>query len=181
MKNTRILLFAIIFTFINTISFGQTGFKWDVIIDSLNSNQNELYSKTKLFIAETWNSAQNVIQNDDKAGGIILVKALNIQILNFQTLDHKWVYKYTVKFFMKNNRCRIIIDNVFCESAMCRQEEWPLLQPSFNYPSSKGLRITGINEKRYMQLMTSLEQDLQNIVSSYKEYVKEPLINNSDW
>ena len=64
---------------------------------------------------------------------------------------------------------------------MCRGVEWPLLQPSFNYPSSKGLRITGINEKRYMQIMNSLKQDLQTIVNSYIEYVKKPLINNSDW
>ncbi len=32
-----------------------------------------LYSATKMFIAEFWKSAKDVIQNDDKEAGIILI------------------------------------------------------------------------------------------------------------
>ena len=178
MKKTIILL---VFVLIGIKSFGQTNFKWDVIIDSLDSNKSQLYSKSKLFIGETWNSAQNVIQADDKEAGIILVKGITIQNLYFQLNDHKWTFSYTIKFLMKDNRCRVIIEDVYCSAARTGQYEWPHLPVADSYPDSKGLKLTGINKKRYLTLMTSLKQELQSIVDSYINYVKEPLIDNSDW
>ena len=166
---------------IGITSFGQTNFKWDVIIDSLDDNQGQLYSKTKLFIGETWKSAQNVIQNDDKDAGIILVKGISVQNLYYQMNDHRWTFSYSVKFLMKNNKCRIIIEDVYCSAARVAQYEWPHMPVSDVYPSSKGLKITGVNEKRYVQLMISLRTELQSIVNSYTDYVKKPLFNNSDW
>ncbi len=178
MKKTITLL---AFVFIGIASFGQTNFKWDVIIDSLDDNQSQLYSKTKLFIGEAWKSAQNVIQNDDKDAGIILVKGLSIQNLYYQMNDHRWTFSYSVKFLMKDNKCRVIINNVYCSAARVAQYEWPHMPVSDTYPTTKGLKITGVNEKRYLQIMTSLKQELQSNVDSYINYVKKPLVNNSDW
>jgi len=178
MKKSIIVL---VFVLIGIKTFGQTNFKWDVIIDSLDSNKSQLYSKSKLFIGETWNSAQNVIQIDDKDAGIILVKGVTIQNLYFQMNDHNWTFSYTIKFLMKDNRCRVIIEDIHCSAARTGQYEWPHLPVAETYPDSKGLKLTGLNKKRYLTLMVSLKQELQSIVDSYTEYVKKPLINNSDW
>ena len=86
-----------------SMAIGQTNFKWDKI-DSIQKNQNELYSITKMYIGETWKSAQSVIQNDDKEGGSILVKGLSVQSLFFQMNDHRWTFSYTVKFLFKDNK-----------------------------------------------------------------------------
>ncbi len=181
MKKSKLLLTKV-FILMSIFSFGQKDFKWDVIIDSLVSDKSQLYSKTKLFIAETWNSAQNVIQNDDKEAGIILIKGLSSQNLYYQLNDHKWTFNYTIKFLMKNNRCRIIIDDVYCSSAKTGQYEWPYMPVSDSYPQSKGYKITGVNEERYLTIMTSLKEELQGIVDSYSNAVKKPLIKNeSDW
>jgi len=166
---------------VETASFGQASFQWDVITDSLDDNQSQLYSKTKLFIGETWKSAQNVIQNDDKDAGIILVKGVIIQNLYYQMNDHRWTFSYSVKFLMKDNKCRIIIEDVYCSAARVTHYEWPHMPVSDVYPSSKGMKITGVNEKRYVQIMVSLRQELQSIIDSYIDYVKKPLVNNSDW
>jgi len=178
-KRKSLLVLALML--ISITSFGQANFKWDVIIDSLDDNQDQLYSKTKLFIGETWKSAQNVIQNDDKDAGIILIKGISVQNLYYQMNDHRWTYSYSIKFLMKNNKCRIIIEDVYCSAARVAQYDWPLMPLSDVYPSSKGMKITGVNEKRYIQLMTSLRAELQSIVDSYTDYVKKPLVNNSDW
>tara|TARA_B100000795_G_C22545361_1_gene340413 strand:- start:60 stop:602 length:543 start_codon:yes stop_codon:yes gene_type:complete len=180
MKKTKPLL-TLVFILIGLTSFGQTDFKWDVKAESLDKNKSELYSQSKLFISETWNSAKDVIQNDDKDAGIILIKGLSIQNLYYQMNDHKWTFSYTIKFLMKDDRCRVIIENIYCSAARTGQYEWPKMPVSDIYPSKKGLRITGVNEKRYLKVMTSLKQDLQSIVDSYIDYVKKPLVDDSDW
>lgn len=181
MKKSKTIL-ILIFLLIGEFSFGQTNFKWDVIIDSLEGNQSELYSKTKLFIGETWKSAQNVIQNDDKEAGVILVKGASVQNLFYQMNDHRWTFDYTIKFLMKDNKCRIIIEDVYCSAARVAQYEWPHMPVSDTYPEPKGLKTTGVNESRYLSIMTELKQELQSIVNSYAVAIKKPLVTkDSDW
>lgn len=167
--------------FFGLSTYAQTDFKWDVIIDSLDDSKSQLYSKTKFFISETWKSAKDVIQNDDKESGLILIKGLSVQNLFFQLNDHKWTYSHTIKFFMKDNKCRIIIEDVYCQSARCQQYEWPHMPVADNYPSSNGLKITGVNEKRYLELMTSLKQELQSIVDLYSSAMKKSVVADPDW
>ena len=159
-----------------------TGFKWDVIIDSLDNSKSELYSKTKLFIGQTWKSAQNVIQSDDAESGVILVKGLSIQDVFYQMNNHRWTYAYSVTFMIKDNKCRIIVDNVYCDAARTGSYEWPRMPVADTYPDSKGLITTGVNEARYLELMSTLKAELQSMVNSYSNHVRKPLIEeNSDW
>lgn len=181
MKNCKKLLLTTLLMFLGLALFGQKDFKWDIIIDSLPDNQNQLFSKTKLFIAETWKSAQNVIQNDDKEAGIILVKGLSIQNMFFQLNDHRWTFAYTVKFLIKEGKCRLIVENVNCQSAICRNYKWVLLPVQDNYPEEQGMKKTNLFEGKYLELMTSLKQELQSIVDSYTINIKKPIAKNDDW
>jgi hypothetical protein len=174
------LLFTTISMLFLTNVIGQTNFKWDKI-DSIQKNQNELYSITKMFIGETWKSAQSVIQNDDKEGGSILVKGLSVQSLYFQMNDHRWTFSYTVKFLFKEKKYRVIIEDVYCQSAVCAQYEWPHLPVADDYPIEKGLKLTGLNEERYLEVMTTLKKELQNIIDGYEDYLKSSKSNNGDW
>ena len=177
--NKLIILTIMVLT--SSISFCQTDFKWDVIIDSLEDSKSQLYSKTKLFIGETWKSAQDVIQSDDAQSGVILVKGLSIQNLYYQMNDHRWTYAYNIKFYMKDNKCRIVIGDVYCDAARCGTYEWPHMPVADNYPETKGLKTTGVNETRYFKLMSMLKAELQMVVDSYSEFVKKPLVDDSDW
>lgn len=95
--------------------------------------------------------------------------------------DHRWTFAYSIKFMMKDTKCRIIIDNVYCDAARCGAYEWPHMPLSDNYPETKGLKTTGLNESRYLELMTKLKTELQMIVYLYSEYVRKPLVEDSDW
>jgi hypothetical protein len=172
-----ILLLIIIFS---PSIYGQTNFTWDKV-DSISRNKNEIYSSTKMFISQTWNSAQDVIQNDDKDAGMILLKGLSSQSLYYQMNDHIWTFSYTVKFLMKDNKYRILIEDVYCKSARCQQYEWALMPVSDVYPSEKGLKLTGVSEQKYLEIMTKLKQDLQSIVDGYEKYLKTPKNTNADW
>jgi hypothetical protein len=49
------------------------------------------------------------------------------------------------------------------------------------YPSEKGLKLTGVSEQKYLEIMTKLKQDLQSIVDGYEKYLKTPKNTNADW
>ncbi len=185
MRKKKKYLIVALFMFIGVVSYSQVNFKWDVIIDSLADNKDDLYSKTKLFISENWNSAQDVIQNDDKDAGVILIKGTLQKERNYATMTswkQFWTFSYTIKFFMKDTKCRIVIESVNCQSA--RDDDYnkrPIMPIADFYPSSKGKTITGLTKEKYFELMRSLKSDLQSIVDSYSIYVKNPIVENNEW
>lgn len=177
MKN--LILFSLIFL-LSFVSFSQDNFKWDKI-NSITKSKDELYTLTKMYIAETWNSAQDVIQNDDKDAGVIVVKGLCIKSQFFQLNNHKWTFSYTIKFQFKDNKYRIIVDNVYCQSARCEQYDWPLMPVADTYPTEKGFRQTSLTEQKYLEIMSLLKNDLQSIIDGYENYLNTTKGNNSDW
>lgn len=172
----KMILFVLL-TFVSFLSSAQENFKWDIVKESTKT-KDQLYSDTKMFIAEVWNSAQNVIQNDDREGGLILVKGISTQIMKIQIVYPTWSFAYTVKFYMKDHKYRIVIDNVNCESANCGVHRWPNMPVADNYPKQKGTRTTGLNKKRYETLMLDLKEELQTLVDSYQTYMEK--VNNTD-
>jgi hypothetical protein len=174
MKNIILTITAIL-SF--TLGFAQTNFKWEKV-DSISKTKAQIYSDTKMFIAEYWKSAQNVIQNDDKEAGMILVKGLYSKDIFFLLNAHNYTYSYTVKFLMKEGKYKIIIENVNCVSATCNGTiKWPLVEPTENTSESIG----GVPSKRLAEIMVSLKTDLQGIVDSYEKYIKTPSSSNGDW
>jgi len=183
MKKLLLISTAILLT--SNIMFGQKDFKWDVKSDSIpDQTKDQLYSKTKLFIAETWKSAQNVIQNDDKEAGNVLIKGIIEEWITFNVWKHFFRFSYTVIFYVKDNKCRIVIDNVTCNETSIPGStgayQWPCPPVADNYPIEKGYRLTGTNEEIYLELMNQLKNDLQLIVDIYIEKMKKPA-ENSDW
>ena len=51
-----------------------------------------IYSDTKLFIGNYWKSAKDVIQNDDKEGGIILLKGIQLMNVSYALATFTYVY-----------------------------------------------------------------------------------------
>ncbi|NQT78013.1 MAG: DUF4468 domain-containing protein [Bacteroidetes bacterium] len=156
-------------------------FKWDIIIDSLEDTQGQLYSKTKMFIGETWKSAHDVIQNDDKEAGLILVKGASVKHLYFALNDHVWTFRYNVKFLLKDYKTRLIIEDVYCDAARCGTWEWPHV-PVADQPPNPCYGTTSLSKRQYTKLMTSLKNELQLIVLAWKIAIKTPLIEEApDW
>ena len=67
-------------------------YKLNEKIDSVNKTKLQIYTDTKMFIAEYWKSAQNVIQNDDKDAGVILIKGSTTKFCTFMLNTHTFIF-----------------------------------------------------------------------------------------
>lgn len=172
MKRMILFVFA---TFIALGSFSQENFQWDKI-DSVNKSKDQIYSDTKLFIAEKWKSAAAVIQNADKEDGNILVKGEAHMTSSYLLNAHKFSFSYTVRFFMKDKKYRIQIDNVSNYSHTCQGNIWNNVKPVDNYEGD-----TNLPEKKGREMFAQLKAQLQSIVDDYSTYIKQDSGNKSDW
>ncbi len=187
-------------------AFTQANFKWEKV-DSVAKTKAQIYSDTKMFIAQTWQPAYSVqdkgaiatqvlfgfgeiykniadekhsIQNDDKENGSILVKGEIELRSTFMMNVHVYKYSYTATFMMKENKCRIVLDNVHCIYAHCAAYDWPLIEPC-DEGTCGGYGETGVPQGKLTEMMASLKAQLQNIVDSYGKYVQLPSAASSDW
>jgi hypothetical protein len=163
-------------------SFSQTDFKLEKT-DSVAKTKSQIYSDTKLFISEYWKSAKDVIQNDDKEGGTILVKGSSKQSVSIgMGSSNTFWYQYNVKFLMKEGKYKIIVENVKYERGPSPM--WDSYAKYFEpheQDTFPGLMKAGMNEKRWNELITSLKTEMKNIVDNYEKQIKKTNTATSDW
>ena len=158
-----------------TLSYGQVNFKWEKT-DSIAKTKSQIYSDTKLFIAETWKSAKAVIQYDDKENGAIFIEGSIKKTAGKGNRIADYRYLYNVKFYMKEQKYRIVIENVRFELSD-KGEEWTA-EVANEYPGSWNCSLS---EKQWTELMVFLKMDMRNIVSDYEEYIKTSSVTNDNW
>jgi len=176
MKKLILLLFGIL-SF--GLSFGQTNFKWEKT-DSVAKTKGQIYSDTKLFIAEKWKSAKDVIQNDDKETGVILVKGVSSKfIFNQLGATYSYSFSYNVTFRMKDNKYKCIIDDVKCFSTEGSSFDNKLfIEPhELNNCPYKNKKFG----EKCTKIMIDLETELQSISSDYEKYIKAPSSTIGEW
>ena len=164
------------------LAFGQANFQWEKM-DSVSKAKSEIYSLTKMYIGETWRSAQNVIQNDDRESGSILVKGASIQKFSFMGGVYVYVYNYSVTFRMRDNKYKMTLDNVFCESAyMDGGTSITKIQPfeGDNCPETGTFSAPGLPKKKAILMMSTFKQELQTLVDGYPAYLNKAK-GKDDW
>lgn len=140
-------------------------FKWE-ITDLTLKTKSQIYGDTKEFIAETWKSAKDIIQNDDKDNGKILIKCIC-------KVDYgiSYYFGYTVKFQMKDKKYRITLDNVYFDNSI---------------PDSYLINLEGftsiwkdhISKKKYDIIINDLNEQLNNIVILYQLKMNKPIVTD---
>lgn len=166
-------------------SLGQNKLIADVVIDSLVGSSDELFSKSKMFIAENWNSAQNVIQNDDREAGLILVKGLNRvtvkENLGFVAVTHS--FKHIAKFYHKDGRTRLVFEilpsSEVTSDPPATMGTWPRIQ-DINAPF-QGIMNSGASKKAYAQIQQTLANELRNTVKTYELYMRNLDVIDDGW
>lgn len=81
-----------------------------------SSPRTKIYTKLKIWIADTWKSANDVIQVDNKEGGSVLLKGLsNIYVSNngYQSKLKLW---YTIEFKINDNYILGTVKNIYIET-----------------------------------------------------------------
>jgi hypothetical protein len=171
---------------INSSTTYKGNFKWEKM-DSVSKTKAQIYTDTKMFISEAWKSAKNVIQNDDKDGGVILVKgSISKNALYKNKQNFEYIYNYNITFKMKDGKYKISIDNVTNTMSILvgySNISIPYIQPfdAENCPDNLN-KIAGPGKESLSSMMESLKQDLQSIIDSYEKYIKNPANTaSSDW
>lgn len=163
---------------LSLIGFTQVDYKIEKV-DTISKTKAQLYSDTKMFIAENWKSAKNVIQNDDKENGMILIKGTTKQVVSYALSNLEFWYTYNVKFLMKDNKYKIIVEELKYNSGPSAMwdKKAQYLVPQNQFP---GYSTSGLPEKNWNRLITSLKDEMQGIVDRYEKYIKAPSVSN-DW
>ena len=82
------------------------------IVTLENKSKDQLYILAKMYFAETFKSANDVIQLDDKENGVILGKG----ITNFMVKSGKYNFNckmsFTMKVSIKDNKCKLEVYNI---------------------------------------------------------------------
>jgi hypothetical protein len=165
--------------------FSQNQFKWEKI-DTIGKTKEQLYTDTKIFIANTWKSSQDVLQNDDKDSGIIILRGSSSQKINYLLTTFHYIYSYTVTFKMKDNKYKISIDNVFCDKAyligkidnnICKIEPF-----DGEYIKCKRgfMGNATLPENKALELMEKLKSEINYIFYGYELYINSP-VKTDDW
>lgn len=169
---------------INSSTSYKGNFKWEKM-DSVSKTKAQIYTDTKMFISEAWKSAKNVIQNDDKDGGVILVKGISSPKVNVMLSTLEYFYEYTVSFKMKDGKYKVTIDNVYCESMSDgrKMNSCVLIQPFDGGEDNCTAPVWGgIPKKKSVEVVNALRSELQSIIDSYEKYIKNPANTaSSDW
>lgn len=152
-------------------------------VDSSKFNKAQLYAATKQFIATTWRSAAAVTQNDDKENGIITIRGSNTQNVSI-IAGYAYVYSYDVTFRVKDNKYKVVLDNVVCDRAYMTTSTASIvkIQPfeGENAPETGTFGNPGIPKKNAIKMMANLKAELAAILTKYSEEITKP-ITTEDW
>ena len=180
----KTVLFVAICLFASLTNRAQE-FKFEKIIES-GKNKTELYSNTKMFVADCWSSAQDVVQNQDDTAHTIQIKATQLfgskASMGFGNI---YIYKYTVKFQAKDNKCRIQIYDIECTDAyqygLGTEVKIPKIQPcTGDNPNQTTKKMgKGISKKKAVELMQDLKAFFNSIIGSYEKQLEE--IADDNW
>lgn len=133
----------------------------EVVIDSLNASKDELYLKVNTWFVENFNSAESVIEYQDKEAGRIMGKYIFEYSTGMGYLG--WV-KQTIIIDIKDNKIRIIIKDPYYRTngnAMWGQ----------NGAVREYTPITDNDD------LKDAKEKWNNLIQSLKEYLKQ--INNN--
>ena len=178
------VLFIVMFVLI-ALSMSAQDFKFEIVIE-VSKTQAELYSLSKMFVADFWYSAKNITQNQDDASYTIQLKAIkNIEKKAGMGLVNSYEYKYSVKLQSKDNKCRIQIYDIECTEAyqagLGSQYQIPKIQPFTGNSTNQKTKSLGkgISKDKAVEMMQELNSFFNSIIESYDKQLQSS--NDDNW
>lgn len=134
------------------------------IVDSLPGAKAELYNKSKVWFVNTFNSANAVIQLDDKEAGVIMGKGVTgFNAGNIMTGSIKQFINYTININVKDNKWRIQIYDIYVSNGN-----------STAYTAEMLLKYPKMNKKK----IERIDNDIQGLIAGYKSAIKKANTDN---
>ena len=162
-------------------SSGKITFQGVITVDSVSAK--ELFSRSKIWFAKTFNSSNDVIQNIDNDNYIIIGKAkMRAHAQNFG--ERTWGYvSYSITIYCKDNRFKYVISDLYHEgdviaTASTYTPSVGLL--SVNTPDSGG--FSSYRKKDFDKLCNEINVYMDQLVKSLKNDMNKKIETKSnDW
>ena len=136
--------------------FSQVKSEYERIYENDTCKQSYLYSKSKMYIADVFKSANNVIQNDDPSFGSLICKG-NVSVSNYY-------FSFTLKIRVKDGASKITVTDISNTFA-------PYKYATLEINNFRGLFRDNLTEKQYNEIMERLNKELESIIGSYYRHM----------
>jgi len=169
----HILLVALIAISVN--GFGQTelplkeGKVFYESIDSTPLNKAEAFMKAKAWFVNTFNSGKDVLQIDDKDGGIIMGKGYTQKSVgNFMTGPLEQDIYYVINITVKDNKYRIQLYNIYVSIPASSAHG------KIDMPAENIIKHPRSNSK----FIQRIDESCKDIISRFKAAMLKAIDNN---
>lgn len=148
------------------------------------ASASQLYGFTKMFVADTWTDANEVIVNADETTGVVQVKAITRLEVPQLLIRCVYDYSYAVKFRIKDNKYRIEVYDVNCIRAKQVGSGSSLDVPLIEYfdgeqPKGKTKSMgKGASKEEAKKMMDDLRSEFNGIISLYAKYIESSLVDD---
>lgn len=139
----------------------------------------QLFSFTKMFVADKWQNANDALVNADEETGIVQIKSETQKtVKQGMGIGCIYDYSYTVRIRIKDNKYKVEIYDVQCTGAKQTGMGGNYTVPYIEYfegdtPKGKTQSMgRGANKKQAKQVMDDLREEFSEIMTSYSAYIE---------
>jgi hypothetical protein len=143
------------------------------VVELEGFSKDEIYTKTKLWIAQSYKSPQDVLQLDDKESGVIVIKGI------FEISPAYVHYTFTIK--IKDGKMKLDTDHIYSDSSKGNPnygwgyaEEW--IEGKCN-----GYKQPKFTLKQLSNIANTTIDKINSLYNSLESSIKEPLLIEEDW
>jgi hypothetical protein len=127
-------------------------------IDTLTLTKDQLYTKAKLWIANTFKDSKSVIEIDDKENGQIVGKGNFVVNYTYALTPSTCRFNFTVRIDLKDNKYRLQLYNIIGEFAA--NYETPIEEIPNQYGKKIAGKLLPEANKRINELITDFRINL---------------------
>jgi hypothetical protein len=175
----KFLLLPLLFIF--TGLFAQdSALTFSRVVSIENVSKNELYDRAKSWFAETYKSAKDVIQMDDKEAGKLIGKGnfrYDSKVFSGSTQTTGWI-SYTITLQVKDNKYRYEITNFRHDGN--GDYDFGLITSSENCPYEMKSTFKNWRDKVWKDIKSTIAPNADDIVLSLTSYMNKQA-KKDDW
>jgi hypothetical protein len=143
------------------------------VVELEGFSKDEIYTKTKLWIAQSYKSPQDVLQLDDKESGVIVIKGI------FEISPAYVHYTFTIK--IKDGKMKLDTNHIYSDSSVGNAnygwgyaEEW-IDGKANGYKQPKG------SLKRLSNIANSTVDSINSLYDRLEQSIKKPTYEDEEW
>jgi hypothetical protein len=149
---------------------GKTLFMGIVKVDSVSKD--ELYNRASTWFAKSFNSAQNVLQKNDRVDGVLIGRALFLHYMKGllgENIQPGNAINYTISVYTKDGRYKYEITDFIYDNSPYGSSEIRTTKPNFQ------------TKKYWNNVKQHCLDEANLLISSLKEEMNKPVSSKNDW